>query len=242
MAAMSWLDRAKVWLGILDEEDAAKAEAEASAPPRGGAPGSARSAALERVRGKRGDRPALDGVAAASQEMLEDALAAREAGNAKEMWRLLRQLDRGRGLRTVLRAAAALEAGDEAELGPLLPRVRVEEPPWWLPLQIAGALGDEGRAAALRARAEAAAAPPWALAWARALSPDDTERRRGLVELLFADAALARTVAARDLAIAGAEADPDAAERYVGFAHGRECIRRFGAEVVADLYERAQRP
>jgi hypothetical protein len=169
--------------------------------------------------------------------MLEDALLAREAGNTKEMWRLLRQLDRGRGLRTVLRAAAALEAGDERELGELLPRVRAEEPAWWLPLQIAAALGDEERAARFRARAQGA--PAWALAWAQALSPDAAAQRRGLVDLLFADVALARTVAARDLHLAGAEADPDGAERYVGFAHGRDCIRRFGATVVADLYERA---
>jgi hypothetical protein len=96
---------------------------------------------------------------------------------------------------------------------------------------------DEERAAAFRARAEQA--PPWALAWAQALSADADAARRGLVELLFADAALARTVAARDLALPGIEADAEAAERYVGFAHGRECIRRFGAALVADLYERA---
>ena len=84
-------------------------------------------------------------------------------------------------------------------------------------------------------------APRWALAWARATSLDAEERRLGLVELLFADAPLARTVAARDLHIEGVEADPEGLGQYAGFVHGRESIRRFGAAEVARLLERAAR-
>jgi hypothetical protein len=73
----------------------------------------------------------------------------------------------------------------------------------------------------------------------RALSADDTEKRQGLVDLLFEDAALARTVAARDLSVPEAKADNDAVRRYAAFAHGRDVIRRFGAEHVAKLLDRA---
>ncbi|HVY45800.1 MAG TPA: hypothetical protein VHB21_07975, partial [Minicystis sp.] len=102
-------------------------------------------------------------------------------------------------------------------------------------------LGDAEAAAPFVAHAEAASAPAWAVAWTRAMSKDEAERRRGLVELLFADAALARTVAARDLDVGGAVADPEAAQRYASFAHGRDSIRRFGAPVVAELVARALR-
>ncbi len=71
------------------------------------------------------------------------------------------------------------------------------------------------------------------------MSADEAARREGLVELLFADAPLARTVAARDLGIEGAVADAEAATRYAAFAHGRDSIRRFGARWVADLLKRA---
>jgi hypothetical protein len=139
----------------------------------------------------------------------------------------------------VLRAAAALEAGDDKELEALLPRVRREEPAWRLPLQVAAALDDQDRAVKLRRRAVELDAPRWALGWCEALASDPETRRRGLVELLFNDIALARTVAARDLDVQGAEADASAAKRYTGFAHGRDSIRRFGAALVADLLERA---
>ena len=85
-------------------------------------------------------------------------------------------------------------------------------------------------------------APAWALAWVRALSEDETERRTGLVELLFEDAALARTVAARDSALADVKADNDAIRRYAAFAHGRDVIRKFGAAQVASLLGRAPDP
>jgi hypothetical protein len=230
---VGFLDKAKLWLGIVD---AGEVEEEDDAP----------RAALRidpRRERKQGERPPLDGLSAAPTESIEDALAAREAGDVAEMRRLLREMDRGRGLRLVLRAAAALEAGDERELGELLPRVREEEPRWRLSLQLAAALDQADRAGALRAgalRAEAErdGAPGWALAWAQALSRDDEAARRGLVELLFLDPALARTVAARDLSIAGAEADPTAAKRYTAFAHGRDCLRRFGAALVVELLER----
>ncbi len=225
---MGWLDKAKVWLGVLDAEDAAGLEEEA---PR----------AARRSGKDKGDRPALDGIEAAPHQSLDDALAARERGALGEMRKLLRDMDRGQGLRLVLRAAAALEASDEGELAELLPRLKREEPTWRLPLQIAAVLEDRARAAELRARAEAAAAPKWAIAWSRALSSDAAEQRRGLVELLFVDASLARTVAARDLKLAGAEAEGEAAPRYAAFAHGRECIRRFGPELVANVYDRAAR-
>lgn len=222
---MGWLDKAKVALGIIDEEDI-----EEDIVPR----------AQKRIRPTQRDgRPSLDGIEAAPQQSLEDALVAREAGDLKEMRKLLREMDRGGGLRTVLRAAAALEADDEQELAPLLPIVRADKPAWKLPLQVAMSLKDGERAAQLRARAERAEAPLWALSWAQALSADPAEQNHGLVELLFANASLARTVAARDVKLPGAEADTGAAERYAAFAHGRNCIDRFGAELVADLLERA---
>ncbi len=140
----------------------------------------------------------------------------------------------------MLRAAAALEAGDEGELGPLLAALKAEAAEHKIWLQVAAALGASGGAAApYLERARAAGAPGWALAWARAISEDATARREGLVELLFSDAPLARTVAARDLAVEGAVPDAEAMGRYAAFAHGRDCIRRFGPRAVADVLERA---
>lgn len=219
---MSWLEKAKVWLGVIDavdlEDDGALPRAQ---------------------RHDKDGRPSLDGIESAPQETLEDALAAREAGELKEMRRLLRDMDRGRGLRLVLRAAAALENDDERELGQLLPKVRREQPAWRLPLQLAGALDDSERAQRFVDIAARHDPPAWASAWSRALSSDSKTQRQGLVALLFTDAALARTVAARDLELDDVQADPNASQRYVAFAHGRRCIERFGAEIVADLLERA---
>ena len=58
------------------------------------------------------------------------------------------------------------------------------------------------------------------------------------MDLLFADAPLARTVAAREWKIEGAEDDREAIERYAAFAHGRDAIRRFGALAVVRILER----
>jgi hypothetical protein len=230
---VGWLDKLKVKLGVVDPEDVAEDDGEEDAP---------RAARREApVRAGRGERPPLADVAPPPQQSLDDALEARERGDKGEMLRLLREMDRGGGMRAWLHAAAALEAGDEGELAPLLGKLAAETPAWRVPLQLAAVLGDRTRAAALLARAEKAGAPKWALAWSRALSADAVERRHGLVDLLFADPGLARTVAARDLTLSGAEPDAEAAARYSAFAHGRECIRRFGAATVADLYDRVTR-
>jgi hypothetical protein len=223
---MGWLDKAKVALGIIDPEDV-----EDEGPPR----------ARKRVKldGSKDGRPSLDNFEAAPQETLDDVLEAREAGDLEEMRTLLRRIDRGRGLRVVLRAAAALEADDDDELKKLLPKVAAERPTWKLPLQLAAVLEDDDDCARLRAEAEAAKAPKWALCWMTASSPNEQKRRHGLVDLLFTDAPLARTVAARDLGVEGAEADTAAGKRYVSFAHGRECIRRFGADLVLRVYDAA---
>jgi hypothetical protein len=207
-------------------------------------PGSAdpRAERLAKARGRK-DRPPLEDIPPEQGQTVEDALAAREAGDRGGARQILATIDRGGGLRTVLRAAAALEDGDESELRPLLPLVAAEAAGWRLLLQVAAALGEGPAAARFVDTAAAKEAPPWALAWTRAMAVDDAVKREGLVELLFADAPLARTVAARDLAIPGAVADPTggAATRYAAFAHGRDSIRRFGAPVVADLVERAAR-
>lgn len=251
---MGLFDRARRLLGLTggDDEREEAAAAGAGAPLEGEAKragrehaAAARSASARGLReGRRGrpDRPPLP-VPAEPGQGLDDALAARDAGDRELARRILRDIDRGGGLRTVIRAAAALEAGDEDELRELLPAVAAlaNEEPWRLPLQIAAALGDASEAGPHLDRAAREGAPAWAIAWARALSADDVTRREGLVDLLFADHALARTVAARDLGVAGATADPDAAERYASFAHGRDCIRRFGAATVATLFERALR-
>ncbi len=221
---MSWLDKAKIALGIIDPEDA-----EDDGPPR----------AQKRVTlGKDTDgRPSLDGIEAAPQETLEEVLVARETGDIDEMRALLRRIDRGRGLRVVFRAAAALEAGDEEELRPLLPKVAATEPAWKLPLQLAATV--EQGSDDLRSLAVTNGAPSWAIAWMDAMSQNEETARQGMVELLFLDPALARTVAARDLKTADVEADAAASQRYVSFAHGRDCIRRFGPALVAKVLARA---
>ncbi len=246
---MGLLDRARRLFGMGDADHAGEAgggEAEAGGPtegsnspagagrgrdPRGGDPRG----------GRKGERPPLADAPPAESRGVDDALAAREAGDRALARQILREIDRGGGLRTVLRAAAALEAGDERELAGLLPAVAAEAPRWRLMLQVAAALGDEGAAAPLVARAEAEGAPAWAIAWTRAMASGEVARREGLVDLLFADPALARTVAARDLAVPGAEAELPALQRYTSFAHGRDSIRRFGAEAVARLLDRSAR-
>lgn len=172
---------------------------------------------------------------------VDEALALREAGDIEGARKMLRDIDKGSGLRTVLRAAAALEAGDKKELESLLPVIANEEPRFKLLLQVAAALGDAEAARPYIARAEAEKAPPWALGWAKATAEDRSVRCEGLVELLFADHALARTVAARDLHLPGVEADSDAGPRYASFAHGRDSIRRFGAREVAALLDEARK-
>jgi hypothetical protein len=143
----------------------------------------------------------------------------------------------------VLRAAAAIEAGDEDELGPLVAAIAGSEPGWRLALQIAGAMGGEGPFVETRARlvafARAHGAPAWALAWTGASSTDAAASLAGKVELLFADAPLARTVAAREWKVPGAEDDRAGIERYATFSHGRDAIGRFGASAVAKVFDRA---
>jgi hypothetical protein len=239
---MGWLDKARQILGMGSSDDSAE-EAPADVPPKATTTADPRAAKLERARGRK-DRPPLADVPPEQGQSVEDALAAREAGDMRGARQILATIDRGAGLRTVLRAAAALEAGDEAELRPLLGAVAAQASGasgYKLWLQVAAALGDARAAELYVERARQEQAPPWALAWTRAMADDETARREGLVELLFTDAPLARTVAARDLHVEGVAADPEAAQRYAAFAHGRDSIRRFGAKVVADLLERAVR-
>ena len=238
---MGFFDKARQLLGAFRGRDASQEEDE---EPPAAAPAARstdpRAARLEKARGRK-DRPPLADVPPEQGQSVEDALVAREAGDPKGARQILATIDRGAGLRTVLRAAAALEASDEGELAPLLKAVAAEAAGYKLWLQVAGALGDATAAAPYVERAAAEKAPTWALAWTRAMSTDEATRREGLVELLFTDAPLARTVAARDLHVAGAVADAEASQRYAAFAHGRDSIRRFGAPVVADLLERAVR-
>jgi hypothetical protein len=207
---MGWLDRTKAALGF-GEKVASKA------------------------RSSKGERPPLKDLPPASAAAsLEDALEARAQGKTDEARSILRAIDRGKGLRTILRAGAALEAGDEEELGRLAPSIRSGEPSWRLALQTAGALRDdvesERRARArLAAFARSHGAPLWALAWT-----DPTTG--GKVDLLFADAPLARTVAAREWKLEGARDDRSAVERYAAFAYGRDSIGRFGAPVIARVF------
>ncbi len=240
---MDWLERAKVWFGVVDPEDVAGEEsaprAELRVDPRRRDEGE-HAGAERRGRGRAGERPSLDAFAGGPKESLEDCLVARERGDTVEMRRLLRELDRGLGLRTLLRAAAALEAGDEGELAELLPRLAVDEQSWRRTLQVAAALGEASEIAVACERAASLDAPKWAVAWTRALSPDASERRRGLVELLVADPALARTVAARDLALEGCEGDYEAFERFAAFAYGRDTVRRFGSRSVKSLLARIE--
>jgi hypothetical protein len=188
-------------------------------------------------RKKRDGRPPLPEVMEGASATIEDALVARQAGSMAEARSILAAIDKGQGLRTVLRAAAALEAGDEEELS-LIPAIQKEEPVWQLRLQVAAVLDRGAGRDGLVRDATKLGAPAWSLAWVRAVSSDDAERRQGLVDLLFEDAALARTVAARDLAMPDVKADNDAIRRYAAFAHGRDVIQRFGAKEVARLLER----
>ena len=230
---MGFFDKAKQLLGIGgssgdDEEADDHPQATAAHGAHGG-------------KGRdRKDRPPLVEPPAGTGQSVEDALLAREAGNLDEARKIFAQIDRGQGLRTVLRAAAALEAGDEDVVKSLLAAVAAEAEGWKLPLQIAGAFEDRALAARYLERAVAEKAPVWAIAWARAASTDEAERRAGLVDLLFEDAKLARTIAARDFNVPGAVTDADATQRYAAFAHGRDSIRRFGAATVARLVDRAK--
>lgn len=223
---MGFFDKARQLLGLGGSSDEDEADDHAPAAP--GAKGRDRK-----------DRPPLVEQPPGTGQSVEDALAAREAGDPVEARKIFATIDRGKGLRTVLRAAAALEAGDEDVVKSLLAAVAVEAEGWKLSLQIAGALGDPALAAPYFERAVAEKAPAWAIAWARAGSSDEAERRAGLVDLLFEDPRLARTIAARDFHVVGAVTDADATPRYAAFAHGRDSIRRFGAATVAQLVERA---
>lgn len=250
---MGFLDRVKKLFGGDSDDDEADegggnaGGAARAAGPRNEAPGARagadknedKRAALRRERHGGRERPPLADAPPPSQS-IDDALVEREAGRPGEARKILIDIDRGGGLRTVLRAAAALEAKDDREVNELLPAIAREEPRWRLLLQVAGALGDPERAKPYLDRASREGAPAWALAWSKAMADDETARREGLVELLYTDTPLARTVAARDIKIEGAVADPEAAARYAAFAHGRDSIRRFGAAVVAELMDRAR--
>jgi hypothetical protein len=194
--------------------------------------------------GQRGSgRPPLKDVPPASPEgSVDDALAARDAGRLAEGRAVLQAIDRGKGLRTLLRAAAALEAGDEEELATLVPRIAAGEPGWRLAAQIAAALGEPETELRgdLVAYLGVGGAPGWAVAWTRAAAGEsEAAKLGGMVDLLFADAPLARTVAAREWQVPGAEDDPAGIERYATFSHGRDLIRRFGAVSVARVFARA---
>lgn len=247
---MGLFDKAKKLLGIGadDEDEAPESEREHAAtggPPRPAAERSdPRLRAAERagkLDPKRRERRPLLVEAPPQGPSVEDALAAREGGDKAEARKILREIDKGGGLRAVLHAAAVLEAGDDDELAKLLPAIASEEPRYKLLLQVAAALGDPAAAQPYIARAAGEKAPAWALAWASAMSADAAVQRRGLVELVFADHALARTVAARDLHLPGVEADAEAGSRYASFTHGRDSIRRFGAATVAELLDRARK-
>jgi hypothetical protein len=201
-------------------------------------------AALGLGAGKRtGERPPLEDLPpASSAASIDDALSARAAGRPEEARAILQAIDRGKGLRTVLRAAAALEAGDEEELGPLVLAIAGSEPGWRLALQVAAGAEEPSVRTRLIAFARAHGAPAWALAWTRASDADEAVSLEGKVDLLFADAPLARTVAAREWKVPGAEDDHDGIERYATFSHGRDAIRRFGAIPVARVFARAFEP
>src|SRR5580692_5909581 len=89
-------------------------------------------AALGLGEGKRtGGRPPLRDLPPASPAAsIDDALAAREAGRIEEARAILQAIDRGKGLRTVLRAAAALEAGDAEEARTLASAIAASELGW----------------------------------------------------------------------------------------------------------------
>lgn len=220
---MGFFDRLKQMLGGGEgEADAAKGVA--GAPAHG------------QARKRKGERPPLVEPPPPSAT-LDDAFEARDAGDKAKARAILRSIDRGAGLRTVLRAAAALEDRDEEELTQLLPALTSAESPWRLHLQLATAIGD-ATAEPHVGRAEQLGAPKWAIAWARTATAGEDEKRRALVDLLFLDAPFARTVAARDLAIEGAHEDSAAIARYASLDAGRVAIRRFGVEAVSALVER----
>jgi hypothetical protein len=200
---MGFFDRLKKMLGGDGEATDADADAEAQeAHSKDGAPRSQMP-----TRKRKGERPPLAQPSAPSAT-LDDALEARDAGEKEKARAILRSIDRGAGLRTVLRAAAALEAKDEDELAPLVPAL---------------------------AHADA---PAWAIGWARTATADDDGRRAALVDLLFSDPTFARTVAARDLKIEGAHEDASAIARYASLDAGRVAIRRFGIDPVRALVAR----
>ena len=227
---MGFFDRLKKMLG----GDASSEEGEADeASAKGEAP-----ASRAPNRKRKGERPPLAQPAPPSAT-LDDALEARDAGDKDKARAILRAIDRGAGLRTVLRAAAALEAKDEDELAPLVKSLAHAEAPWRLHLQLAAAMGeDDAKATTQLARGEALGAPGWALGWARAATGDEERRRVALVDLLFVDPAFARTVAARDLKIEGAHEDASAIARYAALDAGRAAIRRFGIDPVRALVAR----
>ena len=222
---VGFFDRAKAVFGL--QKDAPRSD---SGPvPR-----------AERADGRKNKagRPPLPDVSGAASATIEDVLTARAAGSFDEARAILAAIDKGQGLRTVLRAAAALEARDEDELTKLLPLVRKDSPAWQLRLQVAAALESGPAREELLQHGVKLGAPTWSIAWLRALSSNDDEQRAGLVDLLFEDPALARTVAARDLGFADIKVDNDAIRRYTAFAHGRDIIRRFGAAHLVALLGR----
>ena len=230
---MGLFDKAKRLLGLggdVEDEGAGEGEPEerAERAPASKAAGDDRRVAVRgRGRAAPAGRPPLVEAPPPSQT-IEDALVLRDAGDRAGARALLAQIDRGSGLRTVLRAAAALEEGDEAELAPLVDAVRAEIDghrllpacsPLRSPTPPSRRRSSHGEAAGRRAGLGACL---------DARSSDEATKRAGLVELLWSDAALARTVAARDLDVGGAVADPAAAQRY-----GQ--VERSGADSIQPL-------
>ena len=223
--AVGFFDRAKAVFGL---QKGARTEGSDTAP----------RADRQSGRKTKAGRPPLPEVSGAASATIEDVLTARAAGSFDEARAILAAIDKGQGLRTVLRAAAALEAHDEEEVTRLIPLVQKDSPAWQLRLQVAAALDPGPERDDLVSRAVGLGAPAWSVAWLRALSSNDEQKRAGLVDLLFEDAALARTVAARDLGFTDIKPDNDAIRRYTAFAHGRDAIRRFGAAHVVALLGR----
>ncbi|MET0595466.1 MAG: hypothetical protein ABW133_22395, partial [Polyangiaceae bacterium] len=113
---MGFFDRAKAALGLQKDVQPSVS----GTVPRGERDG----------RKNKGSRPPLPEVAGAGCATFEDVLAARAAGKLDDARAILAAIDKGQGLRTVLRAAAALEAGDEEEIAKLLPLVKKDAPAW----------------------------------------------------------------------------------------------------------------
>jgi hypothetical protein len=221
---VGFLDKAKALLGL--DKTTPKVSESGPAP-------------VDSRRGRKKDgRPPLPEVTAGASATVDDALAARDRGAKDEARAILAAIDKGQGLRTVLRAAAALEAGDDSELAKLMPAVRAEQPAWHLRMQVAAALDAGEERESLLREAVRLGAPAWAVAWLGLRATDEAQSRSALVDLLFEDAALARTVAARELALPGVKADNEAVRRYASFAHGRDLIKRFGAKQVYELLGR----